>query len=62
MANLNLEAIALPFIDDELQIEGVPSYDEKFDCFDEKYEEFANMNRDNLLKKINYQPEGQGRK
>ena len=30
MANLNVEAIALPFIDDELGIEGIPSYDEDF--------------------------------
>ena len=47
MANLDEYAVALPFIDDELDIEGIPSYDEEFSYSHEKYEEFATMNRKN---------------
>ena len=62
MANLNLETIALPFIDDDLEIEGIPSYDEEFSYSHDKYEEFATMNRNHLLKKLNLPTDGVGRK
>ena len=62
MANLNVNAYALPFIDDELDIEGIPSYDEEFSYSHEKYEEFATMNRKNLLKQLKLPNDGMGRK
>ena len=62
MANLDLYSVALPFIDDELDIEGIPSYDEEFSYSHEKYEEFATMNRKKLLKKLNLPTDDIGRK
>lgn len=61
MANLD-RVRALPFIDDDLNIEGIPSYDEEFNRSHPKWQEFVQLNKENLLNKIDYKPEGRPRK
>ncbi len=50
--NLNLIR-ALPFIDDSIEIEGVPPYGEEFGPRDEKWEEFCSKNKESFVKRLN---------
>ena len=50
--NLNLGR-AIPFIDDTIVIEDVPTYEKEFGPLDEKWEDFCNKNREAFIKKIN---------
>lgn len=44
---------ALPFLDDSIQIEGVPSYDQEFGPMDAKWDEYIKANREAIVPKIN---------
>lgn len=50
--NLGL-CYALPFLDDSIQIEGVPSYDQEFGPMDAKWNEYIKANREAMIPKIN---------
>ena len=43
---------AIPFIDDSIAIDGVPSYNEEFGPGDEKWEEFCKLNKEAFTKKL----------
>ena len=50
----NLRLIrAIPFIDDSIVIEGVPSYDKEFAPLDDEWEEYCQLNREAFIKKLN---------
>lgn len=51
-SNLNLIR-AIPFIDDNIVIEGVPPYGEDFGPGDEKWKEFCEKNKEAFTKKLN---------
>lgn len=50
--NLGL-CYALPFLDDSIEIEGVPSYDQEFGPMDAKWDEYLKANREAIVPKIN---------
>lgn len=50
--NLGL-CYALPFLDDSIQIEGVPSYNQEFGPMDAKWDEYIKANREAMVPKIN---------
>ena len=56
--NLGL-TYALPFLDDSIQIEGVPSYDEKFGPMDAKWDEYLKANREVVVPKIHERMEAE---
>ena len=43
---------SIPFLDDSVQIEGIPSYDEDFGPTDEKWDEYIQANRNIVVPKI----------
>lgn len=51
-ANLNL-VYAIPFIDDNIEIEGIPSYDEEFELMDDKWDEYCALNKESFTKRLN---------
>ena len=52
--NLNLnQTVAIPFIDDGIQIECAPSYEEAFDYDYCKWEEYSKKQRESFVNKIN---------
>ena len=48
----NLVGYAIPFLDDSVKIEEVPSYDEKFGIVDEKWDEYIQANKEVVAPKI----------
>ncbi len=49
----NLDLVrAIPFIDEEIQIEGVPSYDVDFGPLDEKWDEYCAANKESFTKRL----------
>lgn len=52
LANLN-STRPIPFIDDNIVIDGVPPYGEKFGPTNEKWKEFCNKNREAFIQKLN---------
>ena len=50
--NLGL-CYALPFLDDSIKIEGIPSYDQEFGPMDDKWDEYIKANREAIIPKIN---------
>lgn len=50
--NLNLTK-AIPFIDDNLNIKGIPQYGKKFGPNHEKWEEFCQKNKETFINKLN---------
>lgn len=50
--NLGL-CYSLPFLDDSIQIEGIPSYDQEFGPMDVKWNEYLEANREVVVPKIN---------
>lgn len=56
--NLGL-CYALPFLDDSIQIEGVPSYDKEFGPTDAKWEEYLKANRESVVPKIHERMEAE---
>lgn len=51
-SNLNLP-YSIPFIDDDIEIEGIPPYGKDFGPRDEKWAEFCQKNRESFIQKLN---------
>ncbi len=43
---------AIPFINDSLVVEGVPTYEEEFDPFDPLWEKYCTVNREDFLSRL----------
>lgn len=56
--NLGL-CYALPFLDDSIEMEGVPSYDEEFGPMDAKWDEYLKANREVVVPKIHERMEAE---
>jgi len=59
--NLGL-CYAMPFLDDSIQIEGVPSYDEDFGPTHDKWDEYIKANREVVAPKIHEQMDAKAQK
>ena len=59
--NLGL-CYAMPFLDDSIQIEGVPSYDEDFGPTHDKWDEYIKANREVVAPKIHEQLDAKAQK
>ncbi len=59
--NLGL-CYAMPFLDDSIQIEGVPSYDEDFGPTHDKWDEYIKANREVVAQKIHEQIDAKAQK
>ncbi len=57
-SNLNLVR-AIPFIDDSIEIENVPNYDEEFGPTDENWDEYCEKNKTAFAEKMNIALENQ---
>lgn len=56
--NLGL-CYAVPFLDDSVQMEGIPSYDEEFGPTDSKWDEYIKANREVVVPKIHERMEAE---